>query len=184
MLAAYYDVSVDFLLGETRSVVRHTVSAEDRGNRLREIRMKHKLNQTQIAKKINMSQMGYSKYEISNFSKAGYASQHNTAYWKNKNYYGFGLNASGYENNLRYRNTSKIKDYINNPLKKEEEIELSIKEIMEEEIFLALRLKEGLNITDFNKKFKINFEQKYQKIIDKYENNQFIKGLLGYLFDK
>ncbi|MBQ4141751.1 MAG: helix-turn-helix transcriptional regulator [Clostridia bacterium] len=25
--------------------------------------MKHKLNQTQIAKKINMSQMGYSKYE-------------------------------------------------------------------------------------------------------------------------
>ena len=63
VLAAYYDVSVDFLLGETRSVVRHTVSAEDRGNRLREIRMKHKLNQTQIAEKINMSQMGYSKYE-------------------------------------------------------------------------------------------------------------------------
>lgn len=62
-LAEYYDVSVDFLLGETRRLVRHTVSAENRGNRLREIRKKHNLNQTQIAEKINMSQMGYSKYE-------------------------------------------------------------------------------------------------------------------------
>lgn len=63
MLAEYYDVSVDFLLGEARSLARHTVSAEKRGNRLREIRKKYNLNQTQLAKKINMSQMGYSKYE-------------------------------------------------------------------------------------------------------------------------
>ena len=62
-LAEYYDVSVDFLLGETRRLVRHPASANKCGNRLREIRMKHKLNQTQIAEKINMSQMGYSKYE-------------------------------------------------------------------------------------------------------------------------
>ena len=62
-LAEYYDVSVDFLLGETRSLIRHPQSAEKRGNRLREIRKKHKFNQTQIAQKLNMSQMGYSKYE-------------------------------------------------------------------------------------------------------------------------
>lgn len=62
-LAEYYDVSVDFLLGETRCLVRHSPSANRCGNRLREIRMRHKLNQTQIAEKINMSQMGYSKYE-------------------------------------------------------------------------------------------------------------------------
>jgi transcriptional regulator with XRE-family HTH domain len=62
-LSEYYNVSVDFLLGETRCLVRHSVSANKCGNRLREIRMKHKLNQTQIAEKINMSQMGYSKYE-------------------------------------------------------------------------------------------------------------------------
>ncbi|MBQ8886739.1 MAG: radical SAM family heme chaperone HemW [Candidatus Gastranaerophilales bacterium] len=122
-----------------------------------------------------LKQNHFEHYEISNFSKVGYTSQHNTAYWKNKNYYGFGLNASGYENNIRYKNTLKIKDYINNPLKKEEENKLSIQEIMEEEIFLALRLKEGLNITDFNEKFKMNFEQKYQKIIEKYSSLGLLK---------
>lgn len=117
----------------------------------------------------------FEHYEISNFAKVGFSSQHNTAYWKNKNYYGFGLNASGYENNIRYRNTSILKDYINNPLQKEEETELSIQEIMEEEIFLALRLNQGLDIKDFNQKYKINFEQKYEKIIDKYFKLKLLK---------
>lgn len=112
----------------------------------------------------------FEHYEISNFAKKGYESQHNTAYWKNKNYYGFGLNASGYENNVRYRNNSILKDYINNPLKREEETELTLQEILEEEIFLALRLKDGLDIGKFNLKYKINFEQKYQKIIEKYSS--------------
>ena len=62
-LAEYYDVSTDFLLGETRSLVRHSATAGKQGNRLREIRKRHNLNQTQIAEKINMSQMGYSRYE-------------------------------------------------------------------------------------------------------------------------
>lgn len=62
-LAKYYNVSVDFLLGETRSLIRHPESAENPSNRLREIRKRRNLTQTQIAEKINMSQMGYSKYE-------------------------------------------------------------------------------------------------------------------------
>lgn len=62
-LADYYGVSVDFLLGETRKQTRHPRSSPDRGNRLREMRKRHNWNQTQIAEKINMSQMGYSKYE-------------------------------------------------------------------------------------------------------------------------
>ena len=61
-LAEYYDVSIDFLLGETRSIIRHPATTDKRGNRLREIRKRHNFNQTQIAEKINMSQMGYSKY--------------------------------------------------------------------------------------------------------------------------
>lgn len=107
-------------------------------------------------------------YEISNFAKEGFNSKHNIAYWKNKNYYGFGLNASGYENNLRYRNISKFEDYIENPQLHEEEEFLSEQETMENEIFLALRLQEGIDIEDLNNKYKINFENKYRKIIKKY----------------
>lgn len=63
MLADLYKVSVDYLLGETQDPKRFPLTKEAAENRLCIIRKKHKLNQTQIAEKINMSQMGYSKYE-------------------------------------------------------------------------------------------------------------------------
>ena len=110
----------------------------------------------------------FEHYEISNFAKKGYRSNHNCAYWKNKNYYGFGLNASGYEENIRYKNTSDFEAYLQNPLLKEDEETLSNQETMENEIFLALRLKEGINIKELNKKYSMDFEKKYNKTIKKY----------------
>ena len=62
-LAQYYGVSVDFLLGETRSLTRHPAASERREPRLREIRKEWGFNQTEIAERLNMSQMGYPKYE-------------------------------------------------------------------------------------------------------------------------
>lgn len=111
----------------------------------------------------------YNHYEISNFAKMGYESRHNCAYWRNKEYYGFGENASGYEGNLRYKNISNFEEYIKNPLMREEEIYLTNKETCENEIFLALRLKQGININEINKKYNIEFMQKYGKIIQKYK---------------
>ncbi len=107
-------------------------------------------------------------YEISNFAKAGFESKHNCSYWLNKNYYGFGLNASGYENKTRYRNFASFEQYINNPLEKEEETTLSLQEILEEEIFLGLRLNQGINVAKINQKFNIDFEKKYYSTIKKY----------------
>ena len=118
---------------------------------------------------------GFLHYEISNFAKHGFESKHNCAYWKNKNYYGFGLNASGYENDIRYKNLCDFEKYIKTPLEHEDEEFLSIKETMENEIFLGLRLKDGINITSLEKKYKINFESKYKKIIDKYTKLQLLK---------
>ena len=46
---------------------------------------------------------------------------------------------------------------------------------MENEIFLALRLKSGINLTDFNNKFNINFEEEYKEIIDKYSKLKLLK---------
>lgn len=111
---------------------------------------------------------GFEHYEISNFAKPNYYSKHNSAYWQNKNYYGFGLNASGYEKNIRYKNQSEFESYIKNPLIKEEEVQLSDKNILEEEIILGLRLKTGININNINKKYNIDFIKKYEKIIKTY----------------
>ncbi len=113
---------------------------------------------------------GFNHYEISNFALTGYESKHNTAYWKNEEYYGFGLNASGFEKKIRYKNTSKMEEYLENPLLKEEEIQLSEQENTENEIFLALRLAKGINVKEFNKKQNVDFVKKYKNILDKYSD--------------
>ena len=61
----------------------------------------------------------FKRYEISNFSKNGeYKSKHNINYWKCGKYYGFGTSASGFLNEGRYTNTTKIHAKIRN-LKKQ-----------------------------------------------------------------
>ena len=45
--------------------------------------------------KNKLERNGYKQYEISNFSKIGYESKHNTDTWKQKEYLGFGASAHG-----------------------------------------------------------------------------------------
>ena len=58
-----------------------------------------------------LKENGYIHYEISNFAKKGYESKHNTKYWRNEKYLGIGLGASGYIDNIRYKNVINFKDY-------------------------------------------------------------------------
>lgn len=108
-------------------------------------------------------------YEISNFSKKGYNSRHNLNYWDNNTYYGFGCAAHGYENNTRYFNTSNLDAYIKNPIAHENSHKLTSQEQLEEEIFLGFRKKSGINIEKINKKFNINFKDKYSQILSQYQ---------------
>ncbi len=62
ILADYYCTSIDYLLGETQEIVRHSLR-DRKGNRYKELRKKNALNQTELAERIGMSQIGYSKYE-------------------------------------------------------------------------------------------------------------------------
>ena len=60
---------------------------------------------------------GYVQYEISNFAKEGCESRHNVNCWKQNEYYGFGIGASSYYNNVRYTNIRVIYRYIEKYLK-------------------------------------------------------------------
>ena len=109
-------------------------------------------------------------YEFSNFAlNDSFISRHNSAYWQCKNYYGFGLSASGYIENKRYTNTFNFNKYIQNPIQKEYEI-LTHENLIEEEIFLGLRLTKGINFNQINQKFNIDINKKYSKIFNKYIN--------------
>lgn len=118
---------------------------------------------------------GFIHYEISNFAGEGFTSRHNLNYWDNNTYYGFGVAAHGYENNIRYYNTSDLSEYINNPLIHKSIHKLSLQEQLEEEIFLGFRKTEGINTEKINKKFNIDFLKKYANTINKYVSLKYLK---------
>ncbi len=121
----------------------------------------------------------FEHYEISNFGKP---SKHNLNYWDNENYYGFGLAAHGYIDKVRYSNFENLTDYITNPIKHYMEHQLSKQEILEEEIFLGFRKMTGINVDKINKKFNIDFEEKYSKVLIKY-SDFLTKTADGYSFN-
>lgn len=102
-----------------------------------------------------LKDLGYIHYEVSNFAKKGYQSNHNLIYWNNQKYYGFGLGASGFINNIRYTNTRSINHYLEGDFTLEEEV-ITKKIDMENEMILGLRKMEGVNIKTFFDKYKIN----------------------------
>lgn len=108
----------------------------------------------------------YIHYEISNFAKDGYQSQHNLKYWLNQNYYGFGVGASGYIDNIRYTNTRSITNYIKGKTVIDKEI-LSIKDKIFYEIMLGFRINLGINKKNFKIKYNINIEElfNYKRLV-------------------
>lgn len=59
-----------------------------------------------------LTEAGYLHYEISNFARPGYVSQHNSSYWSGKKYLGLGPSAHSYNGNSRDRNISSLPGYI------------------------------------------------------------------------
>ncbi|MGX7049010.1 radical SAM family heme chaperone HemW [Pseudolactococcus piscium] len=110
---------------------------------------------------------GYDHYEISNFGKKGFESAHNLMYWDNAEYYGFGAGASGYVSGIRYKNHVPIHHYLENDDKRAVQEALTIKEQMEEELFLGLRKKSGVNTVAFNRKFNQDFDAIYGETVAK-----------------
>lgn len=128
-----------------------------------------------------LKNLGFEHYEFSNFSLAGFYSKHNLNYWDNEYYYGFGVSAHGYKNNIRYSNTNSLEDYIQNPLEYEIERFETPQDKLEEEIFLGFRKMSGIDVLKINRKYNIDFEEKYSKILKKYKGfGLIIKTPQGY----
>ena len=115
---------------------------------------------------------GYIQYEVSNFArKPELVSKHNIKYWNHTDYLGFGPSAHSFWQDRRWSNNDSIDDYIirlkegKYPNRFEEIIDQSTKEF--EKIFLSLRTKAGLNISEFDQYFKCSFLKKYKNEVDK-----------------
>ena len=114
-----------------------------------------------IAKEI-LEKNGYKHYEISNFSKVNSESKHNLDCWNQNEYIGYGLAAHSYLKNKRFSNTSNLEEYIknieNNQYIQNVEVheEQNGEDAKKEFMMLGLRKIEGVSISEFEKKFRIN----------------------------
>lgn len=122
---------------------------------------------------------GYNQYEISNYAKNGFECKHNILYWKCENYIGLGASASGFLNKTRYNNFCELDKYEEiihsgkKPIEWEEQ--LCIEDEIEENIFLSLRMNEGIKFKDFHEKYNFNFKEEYKNEIDKLEKLKLIE---------
>ena len=115
----------------------------------------------EMYKLINSKLSNYHHYEVSNFCLKGYESKHNLVYWNNDRYYGFGLGASGFIDDIRYDNNKNILEYINGKYLKEYE-KLEKYEDMQNEMILGLRKLDGVS----KKKFYLKYGKKIEDVFD------------------
>jgi oxygen-independent coproporphyrinogen III oxidase len=96
-----------------------------------------------------LASRGFEQYEISNFSKQGHRSRHNSNYWKGIYYLGIGPSAHSFDGISRSWNIANNQQYMKAIEKGEEyrEIELLSKEnLFNETILIGLRTIEGVDI--------------------------------------
>ena len=102
---------------------------------------------------------GFVHYEVSNWAKPGYQSEHNLTYWRNEQYYGCGLGASGYIKDIRYKNTVNLSQYLTRVFISEKEV-ASEKDKLTYQIMLNLRTTEGLDAS-----FVVNKKKEIDELI-------------------
>ncbi len=100
---------------------------------------------------------GLMQYEISNYTKPGFACHHNLAYWSDESYLGLGAGAHSYDKNkkIRWANTTELPDYLNSKF-------ILTKEPAKpsEAIFMGLRKTAGIS-----KEYFVNFKGQVDKLL-------------------
>ena len=128
-----------------------------------------------------MNEAGYEHYEISNFARPGFRSQHNSSYWQGEKYIGIGPSAHSYNGKERMWNNANNALYIQSLqqdiIPSEKEI-LSESQKLNEYVMTSLRTMEGMDLlfieNNFSKKGRERIENLFNQKIKK--ENYFISS--------
>lgn len=117
---------------------------------------------------------GYTHYEICNYAKPLREVKHYLVYWNNQEYIGLGVGACGYIDGIRYTNIREIPPYIE--ALRQHRKPISDSELMTghaektETFMLALRMREGICLADyeqcFGEEIDVAFGEQIEKWID------------------
>lgn len=103
-----------------------------------------------------LTEAGYLHYEISNFARPGYFSQHNSSYWTGKKYLGLGPSAHSYDGESRQWNISSLPLYLKGVTAGAPDIELEKLDLntrYNDYIITGLRTMWGVRLTDIRERF-------------------------------
>ena len=112
---------------------------------------------------------GYGHYEISNYAKPGFVCHHNDNCWLRKEYVGFGIGAASLYEECRFTNHRNLERYVQGDFTPESREVLSLREQMEETMFLGLRRTTGVSAADFARTFGVDMREIYGRQLEKYE---------------
>jgi len=128
---------------------------------------------------------GFEQYEVSNFSKNGKISQHNLNCWQGGEYIGLGVGAHSYMDARRSWNVSRFNDYmslIQSSSSAEEGFEkLSAFDQMKETVLFGLRMNQGIDIEQIQKRFNCVLTDEQQKTISDFIREGFLVREENYL---
>lgn len=120
-----------------------------------------------------LGRKGYQQYEISNYALPGRQCSHNVGYWLRDNYLGLGLGAASLMDDRRWKNTDSMETYLEKSgepsMIQVDQEKLSVKEQMEETMFLGLRMTEGISRKVFLDTFGVSVEEVYGETIRRLE---------------
>lgn len=105
-----------------------------------------------------LESIGYSQYEISNYSLEGFESKHNTKYWRCEEYIGIGPSAHSFYNGERFYYNRSFEEFYNDKTNFD-----CIGGTEEEFIMLNLRLKRGLIFKEYEEKYNKKFPEEIIK---------------------
>lgn len=127
-----------------------------------------------------LKELGFERYEISNFAKGNSYSRHNLKYWHYIDYLGFGAGAHSFYDGIRRSNNRNVMPYIQSvdrytmPTIDTETI--TVERAQEDFCFLALRTKWGLDDQKFEDRFGVSVHNLFGNILE----DLVTKGLLEY----
>jgi oxygen-independent coproporphyrinogen III oxidase len=102
---------------------------------------------------------GYEHYEISNWAKPGLRSKHNLKYWMREPYFGIGAGAHSFDGAMRWANAHDPVGYSAalsaGKLPVEQKELLTEEQSLDEELFLGLRLMEGIDVRTLEARYNL-----------------------------
>lgn len=112
-----------------------------------------------------LADAGYHHYEISNWAKPGFESQHNLKYWRREPYLGFGAGAHSFFGTQRWANAHDSAQYVaaieaeRLPLEQLEPV--TRESALEEELFLGLRQLDGIDVGRIEREYDVALSERF-----------------------